>query len=121
MSGLHSTYQKDLGQNKAVVNIAELQTPDFIEFNTEDEAKDWIAFLKEQIMIIGSIEELGDATQGLIAYRTFLTSSHFQSWSKFIFWYSAHLMENFSKNKFSLPIKESSLNKYLKKMFILTK
>lgn len=114
LSGLHSTYQKDLGQNKAVVNIAELQTPDFIEFNTEDEAKDWIDFLKEQIMIIGSIEEIGDATQGLIAYRTFLTSSHFQSWSKFIFWYSAHIMANFSKNKFSLPIKESSLNKYLK-------
>jgi len=114
LSGLHSTYQKDLGQNKAVVNIAELQTPNFIEFNTEDEAKDWVDFLKEQIMIIGSIEELGDATQGLIAYRTFLTSSHFQSWSKFIFWYSAHLMANFSKNKFTLPIKESSLNKYLK-------
>lgn len=114
LSGLHSTYQKDLGQNKAVVNIAELQTPDFIEFDNEDEAKDWIIFLKEQIMIIGSIEELGDATQGLIAYRTFLTSSHFQSWSKFIFWYSAYIMANFSKNKFSLPIKESSLNKYLK-------
>lgn len=114
LSGLHSTYQKDLGQNKAVVNIAELQTPDFIEFETEDDAKDWIDFLKEQIMIIGSIEELGDATQGLMAYRTFLTSSHFQSWIKFIFWYSAHLMANFSKSKFALPIKETSLNKYFK-------
>lgn len=116
LSGLHSTYQKDLGQNKAVVNIAELQTPDFIEFNTEDEAKDWIAFLKEQIMIIGSIEELGDATQGLIAYRTFLTSSHFQSWSKFSFWYSAHIMANLSKGKYTLQIKKSSLDKFLNKI-----
>ena len=71
LTGLHSTYQKDLGQNKAVVNISELQTPDFIEFDSEDEAKDWVELLKEQINIIGSIEELGDATQGLIAYRTF--------------------------------------------------
>jgi len=114
LTGLHTTYQKDLGQNKAVVNIAELQTPDFIEFNTEDEAKDWVEFLKEQISIIGSIEELGDATQGLIAYRTFLTSSHFQSWAKFIFWYSDHIMSNLSKNKYALPFKEKSLNKLFK-------
>jgi len=115
LTGLHSTYQKDLGQNKAVVNIAELQTPDFIEFNTEDEAKDWVEFFKEQINIIGSIEELGDATQGLIAYRTFLTSSHFQSWAKFIFWYSDHIMSSFSKSKYAIPFKETSLNKFLKK------
>lgn len=114
LTGLHSTYQKDLGQNKAVVNIAELQTPDFIEFNTEDEAKDWVEFLKEQINIIASIEELGDATQGLIAYRTFLTSSHFQSWAKFIFWYSGHIMSSFSKSKYALPFKELSLNKFFK-------
>lgn len=116
LTGIHSVYQKDLGQNKAVVNIAELQTPDFIEFNTEDEAKDWIDFLQEQINIIRSIKEFGYATQGLIAYRTFLTSSHFQSWVKFTFWYSSHIMSNFSKNEFALPFKETSLNKFFKNM-----
>ncbi|WP_053184747.1 hypothetical protein [Sunxiuqinia dokdonensis] len=116
LTGLHSTYQKDLGQNKAVVNIAELLTPDFIEFDTEDEAKDWVEFFIEQINIIGSIEELGDATQGLIAYRTFLTSSHFQSWTKFIFWYAGHIMSNFSRNKYALPFKVTSLNKFFKNM-----
>lgn len=116
LTGLHATYQKDLGQNKAVVNISELQTPDFIEFDTEDEAKDWVEFLKEQINIIGSIEELGDATQGLIAYRTFLTSSHFSSWAKFIFWYAEHIMSNFSRNKYALPFKVTSLNKFFKNM-----
>ena len=114
LTGLHSTYQKDLGQNKAVVNISELQTPDFIEFDNENEAKDWMELLQEQINIIGSIDEIGDATQGLIAYRTFLTSSHFQSWSKFIFWYAEHIMSNFSRNKFALPFKEKSLNKLFK-------
>jgi hypothetical protein len=116
LTGLYSTYQKDLGQNKAVVNIAALQTPDFIGFDTEDEAKDWAEFLNEQIHIIGSIEELGDATQGLIAYRTFLTSSHFQSWIKFIFWYAGHIMSNFSKNKYALSFKVKSLNKFFKNM-----
>lgn len=116
LTGLHSTYQKDLGQNKAVVNISELQTPDFIEFDNEDEAKDWVELLKEQINIIGSIEELGDATQGLIAYRTFLTSSHFSSWARFIFWYAEHIMSNFSRNKYALPFKVTSLNKFFKNM-----
>lgn len=116
LTGLHSTYQKDLGQNKAVVNISELQTPDFIEFDSEDEAKDWVELLKEQINIIGSIEELGDATQGLIAYRTFLTSSHFPSWARFIFWYAEHIMSNFSRNKYALPFKVTSLNKFFKNM-----
>ena len=112
LTGLHSTYQKDLGKNKAVVNIAKLQTPDYMEYDTADEAKDWVEFLKEQINIIGSIEELGDAAQGLIAYRTFLTSSHFPSWEKFIFWYAEHIMSNFSKSKFALPFKVTSLNKF---------
>ena len=117
LSGLHSTYQKDLGQNKAVVNIAELQTPDFIEFNSEDEAKDWVDFLIKQINIIGSInEQEGDATQGLIAYRKFLTSSYFPSWAKFCFWYAEHIMSNFSRNKHALPFKVSSLNKFFKNM-----
>ncbi len=116
LTGLHSTYQKDLGQNKAVVNISELQTPDFIEFDSEDEAKDWVELLKEQINIIGNIEELGDATQGLIAYRTFLTSSHFPSWARFIFWYAEHIMSNFSRNKYALPFKVTSLNKFFKNM-----
>jgi hypothetical protein len=117
LNGLHSTYQKDLGQNKAVVNIAKLQTPDFIEFNTADEAKDWVECLKEQINIIGSIhEELGDATQSLIAYRTFLTSSHFPSWAKFIFWYAEHIVSSFSRNKYALPFKVKSLNKLFKNM-----
>src|SRR3989339_81737 len=116
ITGLHSTYQKDLGQNKAVVNISKLQTPDFIEFDNEDEAKDWVELLKEQINIIGSIEELGDATQGLIAYRTFLTSSHFSSWARFIFWYAEHIMSNFSRKKYALPFKVTSLNKFFKNM-----
>lgn len=113
LNGINSTYQKDLGQNKAVVNIAELQTPKFIEFNTEDEAKDWEELLNEQISIIGTIEELGSATQGLIAYRTFLTSSHFPSWAKFIFWYSEYVMSRFSKSKYAILFKTNSLNKLL--------
>lgn len=116
LTGLHTTYQKDLGQNKAVVNIAELRTPEFIEFDSNDEAKDWIGFLEEQIKIIGSIEELGDATQGLLAYRMFLTSSLFSSWAKFIFWYSDYIMVNLSKGKYAIPFRESSLIKFFNTM-----
>ncbi len=116
LSGLHSTYQKDLGQNKAVVNISELQSPDFVEFSDEKEAKDWVHFLDEQIRIIGSIEELGDATQGLISYRTFLTSSDFMSWAKFAFWYTKNLMSILSKNKYAIAFKTNTLNKFFENM-----
>lgn len=116
VSGLFSVYQKDMGNNKSITNISKLQTPSFVEFDNEDEAKDWVEFLKEQINIIRSIEELRDATQGLIAYRTFLTSSHFPSWAKFIFWYAEHIMSSFSRNKYALPFKVTSLNKLFKDM-----
>ncbi len=112
LTGLHSTYQKDLGQNKAVVNIAVLQTPSFIEFDTEEEAKDWVEFLNDQISIIGSVEELGDAAQGLIAYRTFITSSHFPSWCKFVFWYCKYIMSRMTKSKYAQPFKVTSLDKF---------
>lgn len=116
LSGLHSTYQKDLGQNKAVVNIAKLQTPDFIEFDSKPKAKEWVEVLDNQIKIIGSIEEFGDATQGLLNYRTFLTSSHFESWIKFSFWYASYSMMRLSQGKYVLSYKISTLNNFFTNM-----
>ena len=116
LSGLHSTYQKDLGQNKAIVNIGKLQTPDFIEFNSEDEAINWIEIIEEQIQIIGSIEELGDSIQGLINYRTFITSSHFESWIKFSFWFASYAMSRLSQKKYIRIFRVSTLNKFFMNM-----
>ncbi len=112
LSGLHSTYQKDLGQNKAVVNIGKLQTPDFIEFNTDDEAKNWVEIIEEQIQIIDSIEELGDSIQGLINYRTFFSSFHFESWIKFSFWFASYVMSRLSQKKYIRTFRVSTLNKF---------
>lgn len=116
LNGLNSVYQKDLGQNKAVVNIAMLQTPEFIEFSTEDEARDWIDLLDSQINLIGSIEEQGDASQGLLAYRKFFTCSHFPSWERFVFWYSGYVAVNLSNKKYTIPIKVKSLNQLFMNM-----
>lgn len=116
LTGLHSTYQKSLGQNKAVVNISQLKTPAFIAFDSKKESNDWIDFLNNNIEIIGSIDEIGDATQGLIAYRTFFTSSVFSNWAKFTFWYSEHLMSILSKNKYAISFKINTLNKFFNNM-----
>jgi hypothetical protein len=116
LNGLHSVYQKDLGQNKAVVNIAILQTPEFIKFCTGNEASDWVEFLDSQIQLIASIDEQGDATQGLQAYRTFFTGSHFPSWERFIFWYSGYVSSNLSNKKYTIPFKEKLLNQLFKNM-----
>ena len=120
LNGLHSVYQKDLGSNKAVVNIAFLQTPEFIKFNTEKEAQAWSDFLDSQIQIIANNnnidEKIGDATQALIAYRTFFTSSHFPCWERFIYWYSGHVISNLSNKKYTIPFKEKTLNQLFKNM-----
>ena len=120
LSGLLSAYQKDLGQNKAVVNIARLQTPDFIEFNTEYEAKDWVNIIQEFINIVSGINEKDDAAtgaiEGLSFLRNFLTSTHFPSWEHFIFWYSDHTMSSLSKNKYTLQFKVITLNKLFRNM-----
>jgi hypothetical protein len=119
VSGIFSVYQKDMGNNKSIANISKLQTPSFIEFDNEDEAKDWIVVIQEFIRIVSkSIDEKEDAAtgaiEGLISLRNFISNSHFQSWMKFSYWYSSHLMLKLSKNKDALSFKVSSLNKFLK-------
>jgi hypothetical protein len=95
IQGLHTVYQKHLGQNKAVVNIAFINTPDFVEYSNQREGKEWIEILKSQRSIISSIEEKGDSIQGLQHYRNFLGSSGnnaFEYFSRFNYWYANHLM-----------------------------
>lgn len=97
--GLHSVYQKDLGQNKAVVNIAFLETPDFIDIKDEDAAYDWRDIIEEQIKILNGITEQGDAMIGLLAYRKFWNGSDINEYFKFHYWYATYVMHELSNKK----------------------
>ncbi len=99
IKGLYSVYQKDLGQNKAVSNIAFIQTPDFIIINDKNDIDTWLEILNEQISIISSIDELGSSVQALMAYRNFINASHLESFFIFSYWYAAYLMQFFSDKK----------------------
>lgn len=114
--GFHSVYQKDLGQNKAVANIAFINTPDFVAYNSKEEGKTWIDILEEQRKIISGIEELGDSIQGLQAYRNFLgsmTNAALANFNKFSFWYSGYLTQALSKEKYFVkPFNVETLNKF---------
>lgn len=116
VKGFHSVYQKDLGQNKAVVNIAFINTPDFISYFTREEGKDWIEILEDQRRIISGIEELGDSIQGLQAFRDFLGNtgkSAFENFNKFSFWYGGYLMQSLSNEKYYVkPFNTETLNKF---------
>ena len=94
--GLHSVYQKDLGQNKAVVNIGFLETPDFIDLSDK---KDWLEIIDAQKKLMNGITEQGDATVGLLAYRNFLNGSNINEYFKFNYWYAAYLMHELSNKK----------------------
>lgn len=116
--GLHAVYQKDLGQNKAVVNIGFLQVPDFIEIGTEEERADWLDILREQRQIIGSIEELGNTIQGLMWYRDFISGSDLNSFFSFSFWYATYLSNRLSNKKYAKAFTIETLNKFYMSMDI---
>lgn len=98
IGGFYSVYQKDLGQNKAVANISYLEIPNFIEFETKKEGAIWLEILNEQKDLVSNISEQGDAIQGLLAYRNFISSSNLDSFFKFNNWYSVYLMQSLAKN-----------------------
>lgn len=120
VSGLQNVYQKDLGNNRAVVNISFSNTPDFVEYESKLEADDWIEILDNQIAIIGKInEQQSDATLGLLTYRNFIGSSRetaLNHFSKFSYWYASYLMHQLSKNNKLKSFKTEHLDKLYKKM-----
>jgi hypothetical protein len=119
VSGLHSVYQKDLGQNKAVVNIGFIQVPNFIEISTKEENQQWIDILNEQKAIIsnigrtnGKVLETGEVIQGLQKYRNFISGSDIYSFFDFSFWYSSYVMTQLTKGERIHFFSEISLNKF---------
>jgi hypothetical protein len=116
ISGLHSVYQKNLGQNKAVVNIGFIQVPNFIEISNEEENQNWLEILQEQRLIIGSIKESGDTAQGLIDYRKFISGSDINSFFRFSYWYAIYLSKQISNKKFTKAFSIETLNQFYKNM-----
>jgi hypothetical protein len=120
IKGFHTVYQKDLGQNKAVANIAFINTPDFVEYNNQDEAIEWAEILEQQRNLISNIKEQGDSVQGLQAYRNFLGGigdSALGYFTDFSYWYGNYLMQQLTKgNKFVRTFKTEHLNKFYKNM-----
>ncbi len=116
IDGLHSVYQKDLGQGKAVVNIGYIQVPSFIEISNKEQNDDWIDLLDEQINIINGIDELGETINGLMLYRNFISTSNIYNFFDFSYWYAIYLSTKLSKNEFVIPYKIKTLNKLYKNM-----
>ena len=111
VTGLHSVYQKDLGQNKAVVNIGFIQIPDFIEIGSKKDVLEWMEILQEQMSIIGRMKEENDATPGLMMYRNFISGSKVEDFFKFSFWYAEYLMSQLSKQNKPRAFTINTLNK----------
>ena len=112
ISGLHAVYQKDLGQNKAVVNIGFIQVPDFIEISTKEENEQWLDILNEQRSIIGNITEQGSAIRGFQLYRNFISGSDIQSYFDFSFWYAQYQTSQLSNKKYARAFSVETLNKF---------
>ena len=116
VSGLRSVYQKDLGKNKAVVNIGFIQVPGFIEIGNEDENQAWIDILGNQRQIIRGIKELEGGSQGLLYYRNFISGSDVSNFFKFSYWYAAYISAQLSNKKYVRLFSIESLNQFYKCM-----
>ena len=111
IAGFHSVYQKSLGKKRAVINIAFIETPDFVDCSSRINGEKWVEILNEQVGIIQGIKEQGDATQGLLAYRSFLSASNLNSFFKFTNWYSIYLMQALDNQKYYVkPFQIETLN-----------
>lgn len=120
LKGFHSVYQKDLGQNKAVANIAFINTPDFVEYSNKEEGNEWVEIIEQQRNLISNIEEHGDSIQGLQNYRSFTGSignSALEYFSEFSYWYAGFLMQKLtSGNRFVRIFKIDHLTKFYRNM-----
>lgn len=112
VTGLYSVYQKDLGQNKAVVNIGFIQIPDFIEITCKEDVQEWAEILQEQMTIIGKMKEEHDATPGLMMYRNFISGSNVYDFFKFSYWYADYLTSQLSKDNKPRAFTINTLNKF---------
>lgn len=110
INGLHSVYQKDKGQNKAVMNISYLQLPEFISIGSKEENLAWIDVLKEHSVIINSLDEDKGAYSGLLKYRDFISDADYNKFFEFIFWYSSYAMSMLSKGQWVALFSTESFN-----------
>lgn len=110
INGLHSVYQKDMGQNKAVMNIGFLQLPEFINIGSKEENQLWIDVLKEHSAIIYSLDEEKGAYCGLLKYRDFISDADLYKFFDFVYWYSNYVMSMLSKGQWVELFNCESLN-----------
>ena len=109
--GLHSVYQKDMGQNKAVINVGFIQVPSYIEIGSKEDNERWIEVIEEQKQIILSMEEEKGAIQGLLMYRNFLSASDIDNFFAFVYWFACYAFNRISKKKYIKLFSIESLNK----------
>ncbi|HBN05217.1 MAG TPA: hypothetical protein DD434_05440 [Bacteroidales bacterium] len=120
IKGFHVVYQKNLGQNKAIANIAYNNIPDFVAYENQIQGKEWISILQNQRSIINGIEEMGNSIQGLQNYRNFLNSNGERAlkyFHSFISWYAVYLMQSIIDEKYFVkPFEIEILNKFYNNM-----
>lgn len=109
--GLHSVYQKDMGQNKAVINVGFIQVPSYIEIGSKEDNERWIEVIEEQKQIILSMEEEKGAIQGLLMYRNFLSASDIDNFFAFVYWFACYAFNRISKKIYIKLFSIESLNK----------
>lgn len=104
--GFDVTFYKDMGSAFAVMNIAALNLPEWIDApETLDEADRWLRVLKEHIDVIGSIqarkgEERTDEYELLRRYRDFLSGRTIEPFLDFAALFAPYLSRKIERGEY---------------------
>ncbi|MHB8170814.1 MAG: hypothetical protein ACYDG6_04635 [Thermincolia bacterium] len=100
IKGFFSTYFKNLGTASAVINISFVGLPGWFPVANSEQAKDWLAILKEHENCLKSLDERYSSDVPLLMkYRDFLSSGEWMEFLDFLALYANHYMQLKAQNK----------------------
>ena len=106
VQGFDVTFYKDMGSAFAVMNVAALNLPEWIDSpDTLDDAERWLRVLKEHIDVIGSIrarngEERTDEYELLRRYRDFLSGRTVEPFLDFAALFAPYLSRKIERGEY---------------------
>ncbi|MEJ5308654.1 MAG: hypothetical protein WHX52_02700 [Anaerolineae bacterium] len=110
VSGMQTAFYKSLGQSPAVLNIATLNLPRWVNPHGPDELAAFAEALDEHLRIIRSLDETrGDQFTLLAHYRDFLSGDDFTPFFAFTTAYSGFVMQQYDRRKYVRPFTTTTL------------
>jgi hypothetical protein len=107
-AGFAVAFYKDMGSALALLNLTQINLPNWSQVRSVEQATLYLDVLEEHIRVVRSLDEShSDEYHLLQVYRDFLSGHDLEAFYEFTAGYAHHLMSNLIKNK---PIVQFTTN-----------